>query len=444
MVTAKFVNYLYNNDGIFLMTIYIPSGSIYEHVGKFKEMQISGTSHFLEHLLFKHTENFSGKEILQNFAKLGGYYNASTDKDQTMFYVKTLVNNYMLAVDLLIDIVLKPKFMKSEIITERQVVLEEYTQTQDSSEDMMYEGSNRSILGNDNIYLPSVIGYKSHLQRVSYEKLWEYYHARFKHAMILINCDRKHSKEIQRYLSTKLTGRLDRPINFDESSFESKSLSWQEPSKRVLVDVVESYQYNTVMSYPAFPFKNIHDGIVLNFLKFCLTDAGLYSILSYEIREKRGLVYSIKTSNDRMRYIGLFKIAFGTSNKDVVSIVKVVQDILKDLVKKGLDAETLKFFKISYLNHLKYRFINEDHRLNWYGDNLFYGVKLNEEKLFSEIAAIDNSHIKKISQYIFDPEKVCIYTMGNYHDANKLKAQLLSLNNSVQHLTNAHDAPKVK
>lgn len=427
MAVAKRVNYLYNNDGLFFMTVYVPSGSIYEHVGKFKEMQLSGTSHFLEHLLFKHTENFSGKEILQNFAELGGYYNASTDKDQTMFYVKTLSDNYRLAIDLLTDIVLKPKFRRSELRTERQVVLEEYVQTQDSADDMMYEGSNRTILGHDNIYRPPIIGLKSHLHRVSFEKLWEYYHARFKHVMILVNCDNKHAKLAQQYMATKLSGDLSVVVDFDEHVYQKPSLIWQEPSKRVAIDLVESYQYNTVMSYPAFPYKNVHSGIVLNFLKFCLTDAGLYSILSYELREKRGLVYSIKTTNDRMRYLGVFRIAFGTSNKDVASIVRVVQEILADLATNGMEKDTLRFFKTSYLNHLKYRFVSEDHKTNWHGDNLFYGVKMNEKMLFDAIDGINNSEIKRVTQDVFSSQKLCIYTMGNYRDVKRLRGLLLKL-----------------
>lgn len=427
MVVAKRVNYLYNNDGLFLMTIYVPSGSIYEHVGKFKDMQVSGTSHFLEHLLFKHTQQFSGKEVLQSFAQLGGYYNASTDKDQTMFYVKTLSTNYKLAIDLLTDIVMKPKFRKRELQTERQVVLEEYVQTQDSSDDMMYEGSNRSILGHDNIYRPSVIGFKSHLQRVSFDKLWKYYYARFKNVMILINCDKRHAKHVQQYMTTKLNGEVNETIDFDESAMVTPSLTLQEPSKRVVIDLIESYQYNTVMSYLAFPYKNVQDGIVLSFLKFCLTDAGLYSILSYEIREKRGLVYSIKTSNDKMRYLGLFKIAFGTSNKDVVAIVQVVQGLLTNIIKNGMDEQTLNFFKTSYLTQLKYRFIDEDFKTSWLGDNLFYGVNIDKHTLIDTISQIDNTSIKNIAAKVFPSNKLCIYTMGKYREVKRLKSRLLNL-----------------
>ncbi len=425
---AKRVNFLYNNDGVFMMTIYIPSGSIYEHVGKFKNEQISGTSHFLEHLLFKHTENFSGKEILQKFAQLGGYYNASTDKDQTMFYVKTLVDNYRLAIDILTDIVMKPKFRRSEMKIERQVVLEEYAQTQDSTEDLIYEGSNRSILSPQNIYRPPVIGYASNLNRVSFDKVWEYYHARFKNVMIVINCDKRYTKDIQEYISKKLRANPNDNVDFDEHALQRKSLLLQEPKKRIFIDVVDSFQYNTIISYPAYPFKNLHEGIILSFLKFCLTDAGLYSILSYEIREKRGLVYSIKATNDKMRYLGIFRISFGTSNKDVVSIVSVIQEMLNDLIKNGMDEETLNFYKVSYLNHLKYRFINEDHRTNWHGDNLFYGVKMSEDKLFNAIETIDNLQIKKVAKYIFESTKRCIYTMGHYTNVKKLQNDLFKLN----------------
>ncbi len=418
------LNFIHNDAGLFMMSIYVPSGSIYEHVGHFKSKQISGISHFIEHLLYKHTENYTGKEVLQNFTKLGGFYNASTDKDQTTFYVKTLVENYTLATDLLYEVVLRPRFKPSEVGTERKVVLEEYSQTQDDYDDILYQGSNKSILDTQNIYLPPVIGNKKHLLKVDYSTLWKYYRERFQNFLIVVNCDVNHHKQVKEYIVKKVfAGKQERilPVNFHLTEFESLSRQFVH---KVLVEQQNTAQYNTCLSFTAYEFRDYKSNLVLDFVKFCLTDAGLYSVLSYAIREQRGLVYSIKASNEKMRYIGLFKIFFGTSNKDVANILTVIINILNEVKAKGFDRTILQFYKTSYLNHMKYRFTNEETRASWHGDNLFYGVQLTENEYIAQIEKISNQDIKNICAHVFNIQKMSVYTFGNYHNKKELQKKL--------------------
>lgn len=418
------LNFIHNDTGLFMMSIYIPSGSIYEHVGRLKNKSVSGISHFIEHLLYKRTEKYTGKEILQNFTKLGGFYNASTDKDQTIFYVKTLVDNYALATDLLYEVVLRPRFKPNEVGTERKVVLEEYSQTQDDYDDILYQGSNKSILDTKNIYQPAVIGNKKDLLKVDHKTLWRYYRERFQNFLIVVNCDTKHYKQVQEYIVKKVFAGKDEsilPVDFYHAELESMSKQFVH---KVLVEEQNTSQYNTCLSFTAYEFRDYKNNHVLDFVKFCLTDAGLYSVLSYAIREQRGLVYSIKASNEKMRYIGLFKIFFGTSNKDIVNILTVIINILDDLKDKGLNKTMLQFYKTSYLNHTKYRFTNEETRASWHGDNLFYGVKLTESEYIASIEKINNQDIKRICDHVFNIPKMSIYTFGNYQQKKELQKKL--------------------
>jgi predicted Zn-dependent peptidase len=278
---ASQLNFINNNVGLFMLSIYIPSGSIYEHTGFFKDKHVSGISHFIEHLLYKHTEKYTGKEILQNFTKLGGFYNASTDKDQTMFYVKTLVENYELATDLLCEVVLKPQFKRNEVGTERKIVLEEYSQSEDDYDDILYKGSNKSILDISNIYLPPVIGKKSDLLKTDYKTLWQYYRQHFKDFMIVVNCDAKFKEQVKEHIVKRLFGgsqHILQNIDFYNHDMERHASKFVQ---KVIVDEQNTSQYNTCMTFASFPFKDYANNILLDFVKFCLTDAGLFSVLSY-------------------------------------------------------------------------------------------------------------------------------------------------------------------
>jgi predicted Zn-dependent peptidase len=426
VVKSSKINYLYNTNNLFIITVYVPCGSIYESYGKIKKKNIDGLSHFIEHLLFKHTENFTGKEILQEFTRIGGYYNASTDKDQTLYYVKTLTENYKTAIDLLYDIVLKPVFQKEDIITERKVVLEELAQSKDDFGDALYEQSTYTLLSKNNIYAPSVIGRKSHLQSIKVDDVIKYYNQHYKDIMVVINCDKRYLHEIGEYVSMKF-GSNDKISFYNPKMYIEANRFTKDDNDRLQIDINDTYQYNTTILFPSYEFSKSKQNTILNFLKYCLTDAGLYSILSYEIREKRGLVYSIRMHNERMRYLGLLRITFATSNKDIVNILGVICTLLNNIKNNGLSKDDLKYFKDSYKNYMMYKFTNEEYRASWYGDNLFYGSKQTQKDLMKDINGLTNNDIKQISKEVFQYHKMGFYTNGNYDNKNELYKSLKDL-----------------
>lgn len=415
-----------------MITVYVPCGSIYEHYGSNRRKNIAGVSHFLEHLLFKHTESYSGADILKEFTRIGGYYNASTDKDQTMFYVKTLTENYMVATDLLYDIVVKPVFLDDDINDERKVVLEELAQSLDDFSDALYDESTSTLIPTKNVYYPSVIGKKTHLQAMKMDDIVAYYKRYYGKYMVVVNCDKRHFKEVSTYIQEKFGANVadegKRNVTFDDVRMLQMSQVYQSPAKMIRIEINDTFQYNTAILFPSFKYREADKHLLLNFVKFCLTDAGLYSILSYEIREKRGLVYSIKMSNERMRYIGILRVTFATSNKDIVTILEMIMSVLHDLRTQGLSRAKLSYFKESYRNHMMYKFTNEEYRASWYGDNLFYGSTQTERDLFNGINKIRNEDIKRICQEVFNFNRMGVYTNGNYDEeqtlAQKLKTKI--------------------
>lgn len=417
------INFLYNKNGLFIITVYVPCGSIYENYGKYKNKSFQGLSHFIEHLLFKHTENFTGKEILEEFTRIGGYYNASTDKDQTLYYVKTLTENFKIAVDLLYDIVVKPVFLENDIKTERKVVLEELAQTKDDLGDALYEQSTYTLLPKKNIYSSTVIGKKTHLQSIEIEDVLLFYKKHYKNIMVVINCDERYSNEIQRYVSSKF-GKNDNISFYNPRMHKASNRFNSLQHKRFSIVINDTYQYNTTLIFPSYKFSDSTNNTILNFIKYCLTDAGLYSMLSYEIREKRGLVYSIRMSNERMRYLGMLRISFATSNRDIVNILSVIFDVLDNLKNYGLPRDDLKYFKDSYKNYMMYKFTNEEYRASWYGDNIFYGATQTQQQLIDDIKNISNQDIKRVSKEVFQYHKMGFYSNGNYPDKAELYRSL--------------------
>lgn len=417
---VKKINFLYNDTGLFILQVYVPSGSIYEHESNKK---IYGISHFLEHLLFKNTENYSGKELLESFTKLGGYYNASTDKDETVFYVKTMTDNYELAIELLYNIVCKPIFTKEEVEKERKVILEEYAETKDDLEDTVYENGMKSFLCKDNIYYNSVIGIKTHLETINIKDIIKYYSYRFKECIILVNCDKKFKNQIKNLLYQ--TFGQEKKLHFNEIFSLHKTACIEiKINKRINIIANKTTQYNSQMIFKGFKFSNIVENTILDFIKYCMTSAGLFSILYYKLREEKGLVYSITLTNEKFRYLGLVKITFGTSNKDTYNIISVIMQILSDFKINGLDQQRLNFFKESYINNIRYKLTNEEYRTMWHGKNLFYGVQFSEKKFIQTIQSITNEDIKRIANKVFNNQQMSVMTIGPYKDHKTLHENL--------------------
>lgn len=425
MVTRiRKINYIYNTSGLFILTVYIPSGSIYENIGANKDKAIDGVSHMLEHIVYKRTEKYTGQEVLKAFTSIGGIFNASTDKDETMFYVKTLTENFELATSLIHNIVVKPVLKAEDIEIERQVVLEELAKYQDDMSDAIYEESTPVLLDKSNIYSPPVIGQKRHLKKMSIEEIIKYYRERYQDIMVVISCDENHRGKIHKYV-TKLFGR-NGFVDFYEPKLESLSLRF-EKKENVKIVSADIHQYNTVVLLPSFKYADMKNSTILNFLKYCLCDAGLYSILTYEMREKRGLVYHVSMDNERRRYLGVLRTSFATSNKNIISILKVMFDVINNIKSNGLTVKNLAFFKTSYANHLQYRFTNDEYRAAWIGENLFYGCVSSEAELLKFVKSITNDDIKRICSEVFSYDKMGIYSTGSYEDIKQIKKEVNDL-----------------
>jgi predicted Zn-dependent peptidase len=262
-----------------------------------------------------------------------------------------MTENYQLAIKLLYDIVCKPVFTKEEIEKERKVILEEYAETKDDLEDTVYENGMKSFLCKENIYHNSVIGKKTHLETMNIKDIIKYYNYRFKECIILVNCDKKFKNNIK-YLLYQTFGQA-KNINFNENKFiHNAKCIHKNRDKRINIIINKTTQYNSQIIFKSFKYSNIVENTILDFIKYFMTSAGLFSILYYKLREEKGLVYSITLTNEKFRYLGLVKITFGTSNKDTYNIINVIMQILTDLKMNGLDEQRLKFFKESYINNL--------------------------------------------------------------------------------------------
>lgn len=414
MSTQK-LNFIYNTRGVFHLFIYVPAGSIYE------SEKLRGISHLLEHMVLKHTKDFTEKKLLEEITSLGGSYNAVTDRDATFYYIMTHNDNYKKAIDILHSVICEPIFKKYELDMERKVVLEELNK-RDDTDSNLYDLSYLSILEPDNKYTSSVGGCEKTLNNITIDDLTNYFNLHYKDFSVFINCDIKYKKKVEKYTIHKFG--KNKTYNFNDISLMYNNLSY----RSMLFVISKNYtQYSTYILFPSFPRSMIKENTILNFIKYCLVSSGLNSILTFQLRSKRGLIYSIHSQNETYRYLGLIRFSILTSDKKTEHILSIIFDILYQIKTIGITEKLMNYFKKGYLNEQKYALTNEEYKTISHSEALFYGSNLSDEDYIQSIKNITVDDIKNISTTIFDFSKIGILTYGVYHNKKSMKTKIVNL-----------------
>jgi predicted Zn-dependent peptidase len=417
------LNFITNTKKIFHIIVYFPAGSIYE------DEKTRGISHLLEHMMMKHTKKFTEMELLKEGTAIGGNWNAETDRDLTCYYMMTHMDNYKKCIDIMHSCTREPVFTEYEFNIELKVVIEELNKNIDRHSDMD-NLSYLSVLSQSNPYSKPIEGYVKTLNSITIDDLHAYMKRRYKQEMVFINCEGgAKKKEVEKYVE-KLFGKSKR-IDFNEEPMKKQVEGSKKSQGDIYVISKPLKQCQVQILFPTYPRHMTRENLLIEFIKFCLVECGLYSILMTELRTKRGLVYGVQSQNETYRYMGVFRINISTSSKDADYIIGLVLDELMKICKNGFSPKMLAYFKKSFINARKYFMTNEVHRSIVIGETLFYGKELQKLDIMKSIT---NTDIIKIANDIFDLKAMGILAYGDYKDSEERG----KINNLVLTYKNMH------
>lgn len=411
------VKVIYNNKELFHIFVYVPAGSIYE------DKEQAGISHLLEHMLFKHTKKYHEKELLKEITVLGGSYNAITDRDTTFYYIMTHMDNYKKAIEIMHEITRRPIFSSKELELEKKVVLEEYNKQLDNNS-MLFNLSYLAILDVNNKYTLPIAGNIKTLKKITVSDLEKYFDERYKDIVITINFDKKCKVDVQNYTIQK----FGKTQSFSLSKFtELYDINSYTFKSNIIVLEDNSFQYTTHILFPSFPREMIKQNIVLNFIRFCLASSGLYGILTFELRSKKGLVYNVSSMCESYRYIGVFRLIISTTNADTIKIITTVLDSLEKLKKSGISIKLLEYYRKGFVNQQKYALTNDSFRTILHSESFFYETNIDDAEYLKIIKCITIDDVISISNDIFNVNKIGIFTYGPYKSLKKIKKSLSNI-----------------
>jgi predicted Zn-dependent peptidase len=299
----------------------------------------AGASHFLEHLLFKGTETRSARDIAESIEAVGGDMNAFTTKEYTAFYTRVLDDDIDLGLDILSDIMWSPAFRPDEIEAERQVILEEILMHEDEPADLVHDLFNEALypghpLGRE------VLGDKNTITGMTRDQIRGYFTDFYgPEAIVVAAAGHLDHHNVVAGIEHRYDGRRgDRP---------SRRAPAMAPPQPLVVNTRATEQAHVVVGVRALA-RDDDDRFALAALNQVL-GGGMSSRLFQEIREKRGLVYSVYSYRAAYLETGSLSVYAGTSPAQVHEVLDLIHTQLDCIVASGVSARELDMAK----GHLK-------------------------------------------------------------------------------------------
>ena len=287
-----------------------------------------GLSHFLEHLLFKRTKHRSPLAIARAIDRLGGDADAFTTKEYTAFYAHTLDSNFFAALDLLADVVLSPAFGSEDVERERGVILEEIGECNDTPDDLVHELFVRSFWRDHPLGEP-ILGTVESVRRITKSDISAFYRGRYgAHNLIVSVAGHVRAAEvlpaIERAFARHPPGEI-----FPVSSRRPKAFQHCSIERRA---GLEQAHVCLGMSGPSQNSPRRYAAHLLDIL----LGGGMSSRLFQEVREKRGLVYSIGSSLNSYRLGGYETIQASCAPKNLPRVIDTTLSVLRKIRRDGV------------------------------------------------------------------------------------------------------------
>ena len=379
---------------------------------RIEDEEISGVSHFIEHMLFKGTRNRTSKQIASEIDNLGGQINAFTSKECTCYYVKLLDSHIDIGIDVLSDMILNSKFNEDDLDKERSVIIEELKMYEDSPEDLAYDLLTENIYKNDPLGM-NIIGTEESLKRLNREKLLDYFNKYYvpNNSVIAISGNFNFDEIINK-IEEKFKVWKKRDVNVDIKKAEFKSC--------FLAKNKDIEQVNLAMSLEAVPLENDKEVYALAVIN-TVFGGSISSRLFQKIREEKGLVYSIYSSQSLYRKCGELGIFASMSNEHLKEVYESIIEEIKIMKKYYLTDQEIKEskeqLKGSYILGLE----STSSRMMSIGRALLLNNKVEStDDILKSIDIVDRETVKIVIDKIFNLDKLGVCIVGRDVEENKL------------------------
>ena len=371
--------------------VWIGTGSRYETEAT------NGISHFIEHMLFKGTATRSAREIAEAFDKVGGQVNAFTSKEYTCLYAKVLDEHASYAVDVLADMLFNSVFDAEELNREKQVIYEEIKMYEDTPDDRVHDLLSEATYGHHPLGFP-ILGTEATLSEFDAAKLREYIATHYLPEEIVVS--------IAGNVDEKILPMIDQVFR----SYEAKKTTLPETQPQFFTGKIgrkkETEQAHLCLGFNGLP---IGDGDLYRLsVMNNILGGSMSSRLFQEVREERGLAYSIFSFHTAYKDSGILTIYGGTGADQLQKLYDTIFITLDELVKKGVTENELVNSKEQIKGNMMLSLESTSSRMSRNAKNeLLLGRHRPLDELTQLIDQVTLAEVKDLANRLFTSEFSC-------------------------------------
>lgn len=390
------------NSPVVYVGLMIGAGTRHEQANE------NGMAHYIEHCVFKGTEHYNARQIINQIEGIGGEINAYTTKEETTFYAATLCNHFRTTLHLLADMVLRPTFNKKETDKEVTVILDEIESYNDSPSELIYDDFENMVFEGSSLAMP-ILGTKKTLRRIS------------KSPEIALNWMKTHYRPerivlfVQGNVSTKqVISSAERELRevpriSSLSSYSSHSSLSSMPSATTRTYKRHTHQTHIMLGSHAYPIGH-QKQLTMYLLNNILGGGSMSSRLYLSLREKHGLVYNIDSQAVPLSDTGYWNIYLACEPQHKDQCLELCHKELKQLRDTRLTSAQLQRALRQLEGQMAISAENqENNALAMAKQMLYHHHAPAWQEIFAKVKEITSTQLQDVANEVFAPEK--IYTL---------------------------------
>ena len=375
----------------------------------------NGMAHYIEHCLFKGTEHYTARQIINHIEGIGGEINAYTTKEETTFYAATLSNHFRTTLHLLADMVLRPTFNKKETDKEVTVILDEIESYNDSPSELIYDDFENMIFEGSSLAMP-ILGTKKTLRRISkspqYPLNWMAQHYR-PERMVLFVQGNVSTKQVIAAAEKELLA--SSPITHSEASYSSLNerpiglCPSYSPSGASRTYRRHTHQTHVMLGSHTYPIGHPKQ-LTMFLLNNILGGGSMSSRLYLSLREKYGLVYNIDSQAVPLSDTGYWNIYLACEPQHKDQCLELCHKELKQLRDTRLTATQLQRALRQLEGQLAISAENQENNALAMAKQMLYHHRAPQwQETFAKVQKITPEQLQEVANEVFAPAK--IYTL---------------------------------
>ncbi len=375
--------------------VWVDTGARHETI------EVNGISHVLEHMAFKGTETRTALDIAESIEAVGGHLNAYTSRDQTAYYARVLEADLELGVDILADILQNSTFDEQELIREKEVIVQEIGQTNDTPDDIIFDHLQETAFPDQSLGR-SILGTAERVRGFSRDLISGYMKDRYNAANMVLSASGSVNHDQLVEMAEKKFSKLATNGSSDMEAATYRGGDYREER--------DLEQVHFALTVPGVSY--LDDDFYASQILAGLLGGGMSSRLFQEIRERRGLCYSIFSFASSFADTGIFSVYAGTGTDQIAELSSVVVDELLKTADDITEAE-LSRAKAQHKAGLLMGQESPASRCEVHARQmLIYGRVISAAEIAEEIDKVTIPHVVDVAKRIFHHATPTVAALG--------------------------------